>query len=494
MTPALPTSALAQTGAPAPGPADVPAKPPVASGPLRPRDAAGNAFDARARPGPDAIPPEVAAELQALKAEVEALQQQAAARELAELKAEAETAITAAPEGDVVLTNKTFRGGERSLQALNPEISIVGDAFARLVYQDGESYSPAGGHSGFHPRVVGIHFQANLDPFSFAKVVAGLSPAGIELGESYVTWSALLPGLSLTLGKFHQQFGVVNRWHAPGLDQFSYPLMLTEHFAGPLHQTGLGLLATLPALWSDQMDVELQITNGQNANLFAGEFFSVPSGLLHLRNYWDLDRNTYLELGLSGLAGFNNPQGKTVVRDAPGQLYDADGNPVTFYDESGHPVGLVSSAESSVVDDDDWRLTAVVGADLTLNWEPLNQAKYRGFTWRSEALYATKQVKSPAGRRDTIRSWGAYSYVEGKPAQNLYLGVRGDLTQVFALDNGTDATWAVVPYVTWWQSPWVRIRLEYDYIDWARSKAMAPEHRVLLQTTFSAGPHKHERY
>jgi hypothetical protein len=431
-------------------------------------------------------------EIEALKSEIEALKKHNEERELAELQAEAETAITAESEEEE-LTSKTFKGGERSLQALNPEISVVGDLFARFVYRDEEIYSAQGGDTGFFPRVAGIHFQANLDPFSFAKIVIGVSPGGVEFGEGYITWSAVTPWLSLTFGKFHQQFGVVNRWHAPGLDQFAYPLVIAEHFGGPLVQTGLSALILMPPMWADHTELEIQITNGENGKLFAGEFFSIPSGLVHMLSYWDINRDTYLELGLSGLFGVNNTWGEPQQGNpTPVQLYDEEGNPVTFYDENGNPVDVITAAgETSVVNDDDWRLTAVGGADLTLNWEPVNQAKYKGFTWRSEFLYAHKKIKDEAGDGAVVTSWGAYSYMQYKPIRNWIFGVRGDLTQPFKLNNDGEYTWGVVPYITWWQSPWVRLRLEYDHIHWFEGE---PEHRLLFQVTLSAGPHKHERY
>jgi hypothetical protein len=434
------------------------------------------------------------AEIEALKAEIEALKKHNEEREFAELQADAETAIVTETEGnDEKLVSKTFKGGERSLQALNPEVSVVGDLFGRFVYSDGEIYSKKGGETGFYPRVAGIHFQANLDPFSYAKIVVGITPSGVDFGEGYITWNAATSWLSLTFGKFHQQFGVVNRWHAPGLDQFAYPLVITEHFGGPLDQTGLSAIISLPPLWADHLELEIQITNGQNEKLFAGEFFSIPSGLVHMRNYWDVTRNTYLELGLSGLFGVNNTWGQPQEGDpVPVQLYDENGSPVTFYDEGGNPVDMVTTpGATSVNNDDDWRLTAVGGADLTVNWEPVNQAKYKGFTWRTEFLYAYKSIRNEAGDGVAINSMGGYSYVQYKPIRNWVFGVRGDLTQPFKLDNGGEFTWGVVPYITWWQSPWVRLRLEYDHINWSEGQ---PEHRVMFQTTFSAGPHKHERY
>jgi hypothetical protein len=440
-----------------------------------------------------AVPAEVRAELDALRAEVAALKQRDEERELAELKAEADAAATESPEDkEDPLAAKTFRGGERSLQALNPEISVVGDLFARFVYSDGNIYSGQGGQTGFFPRVVGLHFQSNLDPFSYTKITIGVSPDSIELGEAYITWNAVTPWLSLTFGKFHQQFGVVNRWHAPSLDQFDYPLVLREHFGGPLDAVGVSALVTLPPLWAHHLELELQVTNAQNEKLFAGEFFSIPSGLLHLLSYWDLNRDTYLALGLTGLFGVNNAWGRpTESEPAPVQVYDEDGNAVTFYDEQGNPVSVVAASGESRVEKESWRLTAVGGADLTLNWEPVNQAKYKELTWRSEFLFAYKQVKDDLGEDAAITSFGAYSYLQYKPIQNWIFGVRGDVTQPFTLHNDGDLTVAAVPYITWWQSPWVRLRLEYDFIHWFEG---APEHRTMLQVTLSAGPHKHERY
>ncbi len=435
-----------------------------------------------------------AAEVAALRQEVEALKEYAAERELAELRADAETAIAAQPDDyDDELVAKTFIGGERSLQALNPEISVVGDVFAQLLYQDSEVYSGTG-RSGFFPRVLGFHFQSNLDPFSFTKIAIPITPSGAGLGEAYITWTSVTPWLTMTMGKFRQQFGVVNRWHKPGLDQFDHPLVLREHFgAGGLAQSGLAALIRLPPLWADHMEMELQLTNGENGQLFSGAFFSIPTALGHVKSYWDLNRNTYLEVELSAMAGVNNSWGRPVQDEVAQQLYDEDGQPVTFYDEAGNPISVITQpgATSMVNEDDGWRLSAVGGAHLTLNWEPLRQAKYKGVTWRNEFLYAYKEVVDDGGSRATIKSWGGFSYLQYQLERNWNLGLRGDLTRVFALDNAGKYNWAMVPYLTWWQSPWVKTRFEYNYTNWAAAEA---EHRAMLQVTFAVGPHKHERY
>ncbi|MBN2801485.1 MAG: hypothetical protein JXR91_00170, partial [Deltaproteobacteria bacterium] len=433
-----------------------------------------------------------AEEIKLLKSEIEELKKHNVNRELAELKADAESASSIEESDDDNLKNKTFKSGARSLQALNPELSVVGDIYGQYVNQNKQVYSNYG-RTGFFPRVMALHLQANLDPYSVAKIAIEVKPDEVELDEAYVTWSAVTSWMSLTAGKFHQQFGVVNRWHAPSLDQFSFPLVILEHFGGPLNQTGISADFLLPKMWADLQEIELQITNGQNEKLFSGDFFSIPSALLHMRNYWDLTPDTYLEFGLTGVIGVNNQIGKTVERDeVETQLYNENGNPVNFYDENGEKVSVLKQpGETTVVNDKDWRLTAVGGGDLTINWEPSNQAKYKGFTFRSEFLYAYKQVKDALGNDREIKSFGGYSYMQVKPARSWILGVRGDFTTPFELENRDKYTWAVVPYITWWQSPWVRFRLQYNYIDWADQPK---EHRVLLQMTFSAGAHKHDRY
>ncbi len=472
---------------------------------------AGAAQDAAAddRQQDDADDLALKKELAALKAQVQSLQDAEDARELQSLRSEAESAANASADEDSdSLTNKVFHGGARSLQRLNPELSVVGDVFMRGVYQNGQMYN-AGERTGFFPRVAALHFQSNLDPFSLVKIAIPISPEGAEIGEMYVVWNSVTPWMSLTLGHFHQQFGVVNRWHAPSLDQFAYPLVLLEHFGGgPLEATGLSAELLLPSLWTNHMDLTLQITNGSNEKLFAGAQFGIPVGLAHFSQYWDLNRDTYLEFGLTGLAGLNNrwgvnmPGASEAMQIFNGKPDDPSRRELHIYDAQGNPVITHEAAPSLTNDIGNWRVTALAGADLTLSWEPLDQAKYTGFTWRSEGLYSYKQVAGADGKLAEIRSWGAYSYAQYKFARYWIAGMRGDLTQPMSPNNDGKYTWGVEPYITWWQSPWVRFRLQGDYIHWAGKLADdgvtwldgKPEYRALLQVTFSAGPHKHERY
>jgi len=370
-----------------------------------------------------------------------------------ELEKLLEEAETVANKKEEKKETKEFKSGQRSLQAINPEISIVGDMFGQYIANDNSFTEES--RSGAFFRVLGLHFQSNLDPFSFAKVAIEYNPAGLEFGEAYMTWTKIFPAVGLTAGKFRQQFGVLNRWHVHALDQFEFPLALTTILGGEgLNQIGLSFDWTMPSIISDANTLTLQITNGQNEQLFSGDMFSFPAGLLHLKNYWDLSRDTYFELGLTGMLGQNNQRG-----------YDEEGNLIL----------------------EDTRLTALGGLDLTVFWEPLNQARYHSFIWRTELYYANKELLD-----DRIKAFGGYSYVEYKFDLQWQVGTRFDYTQPFEIDNSQKYSYQIVPYITWWQSNWVRLRLQYNYLN--GTEIPTAQNTIRLQIVFAAGPHKHDRY
>jgi hypothetical protein len=198
--------------------------------------------------------------------------------------------------------------------------------------------------------------------------------------------------------------------------------------------------------------------------------------LVHYKNFRELSRDAYFEFGLSGLIGWND-------------TWDIqDGN--------------------DVVSQTDALGTRVFGADVAYLWEPVDRALYRNVEWRSEVYVLNRDILAPDGSgRDVLNAWGAFSYLQSKVARNLILGVRVDYYEPASEDYATTQDlsliplayptmdpyrWQLGPYVTWWQSEWVRLRGEYNY-GWG--KGMEPtEHTLWFQATFAVGPHKHERY
>ena len=398
-----------------------------------------------------------------------------------------------APQKEAAFKLKTFVGHSRALQSLNPEMSVTGDLGGVFYWSNGKEYG-SDERSGFRFRGLGFHFQSALDPFSFMKAAVSVSPEGVEFGEAYVVWTDVAGIMNIMAGKFRQQLGVINRWHKHALDQYDYPLMLQEPFGeGGLNQLGVSFQFLIPHFIADANELYLQITNGMNKNAFAGDYFSLPTTLLHFKNYWDLSRNTYLELGLTGIVGFNNHRGELTKALTKTNLFTdtAGQTPFNVYDANGNPVDLAMTPTATIADPK-IRVTAFGGADFTIQWEPVNQAKYHNVIWRTEFLYGYKQLPDDTfGGKQTIHWMGGYSYLQAKLSRQIEVGTRVDLVQPFDQNNSRHYIYQIAPYMTWWQSPWAKIRLEYNYMDGDLIKGA---HRAIVQVVFAAGPHKHDRY
>jgi len=394
--------------------------------------------------------------------------------EEADIRRAAEEAV--GPEEEEVAAEPSseetvFESGALGLQALNPEISVVGDVITWYGKAEDDLR-----RSDFHPRVLDVHFESYLDPYSKLKAAVPVSEEGVELCEAYLTRYDVGKNLNLTLGKFHQQFGVVNRWHEPSLDQVEFPLALSQMFGGPLEAAGVSLDWLLPGSGSRSQGLTFQVTNGSNPRLFGGNSRNLPSALIHYKNYRDLSKDKYLELGLTYLVGRNDEW-------------------------------QVSAPEGPIVTETKNLWTLALGVDLTLLWEPTEAMRYRNWVWRSEAYYLRKNILAPDGSgKDSLKAWGAYSYFQTKTSRTTEVGVRLDYykpdvksyadTEQLSLSplavTGAGAyQWQVSPYVTWWQSEWVKWRVEFDH---RKSKGLPDDDRLLVQCTFAAGPHKHERY
>lgn len=391
--------------------------------------------------------------------------------ELADLIAAAErdAAVEEAPEES---DQAAFTSGALGLQALNPEISVTGDFISS--YGSGDGVTARFDNT---VRTLGLHFESYLDPYSRFGAAVPVLEDEAKLGEAYFTRYGWLPNLNVTLGKFRQQFGVVNRWHKHSLDQVDFPLPLRQVFGpGGLNQTGFSVEWQMPPLGDSTQELTLQLTDGENGRVFGGNGDRTPSFLAHYKNYRDLSEDAYLEAGLSALVGRNDAWN-------------------------------VLSGDEVLPHEKDLQ-TTILGADLTFLWEPSDNMRYENTVWRTEAYLVNKDILAPDGSgEDTLRSWGAYSYYQKRldrthdagiridyyePDAKEYADIPGLSLAPLAVTAPGAHQWLFAPYVTWAQSPWVHWRLEYNRL---ASHDMGPdEDAVFLQCIFAAGPHKHERY
>ncbi|MBN2493482.1 MAG: hypothetical protein JXR96_02730 [Deltaproteobacteria bacterium] len=320
-----------------------------------------------------------------------------------------------------------------------PRVDAFIDAGGELG-MDGWDGETLGDDSGFFLRTLGVFLDSRLSPAVsfFAGICYG---DGFGVGEAYISLHELLPGLDLRLGKIRQSFGAIQRWHLPRMDQFDLPLPLGEYL-GPdgLAQVGVSLDWSLPAGWSADPRIELQLTNGSDPRLFSGEHFSVPVGLLRISQAILPSSSLRLELGLSGMYGANNRR--------------------ALEDESGQRV------------DEPWRTTTVAGVDLSLLFF-VDERDY--FTWRAEGIWVGKQT-GPG----YLAAAGGYSYVDFSHADRWVFGLRGDLAQPFAEDAEGELLWQAVAYASWMPWAWLRMRLQASHADGTRAPA---EDRLILELT-----------
>jgi len=389
----------------------------------------------------------------------------ASLRELAQAEAAKEKPTEEKAEG------VTFKSGGLSLQSLNPEISFAGD-FLFSSRQDSTSEES----SDFDFRVLDIHVESWLDPYTRLKAAIAVKEDETKLGEGYITLYDISDDLNVTLGKFRQQFGVVNRWHKHALDQVDFPLALRQIFGnGGLNQSGISLDWLMPPAGDSSQQLTFQITDGDNDRLFGQNTSNRPSLLAHYKNYRDLSKDTYMEWGLTGLVGWNDQW----------------------------EVGSLTNTRDSREE------TFVLGADFSVLWEPTEKMRYRNVEWRSEAYWLNKDIIAPDGSgEDTLSAWGLYSYLQTRISRTVDIGIRGDFyvpdtksyaenpnwtsLSPLAVNSDNPYLWQISPYITWWQSPFLKFRAEYDY---SNGKGIEnPEHIFWLQCVFAAGPHKHERY
>jgi len=410
----------------------------------------------------------LAALVDSLRSEVERLrasgEEEQAQDALAQLRAAAAAAAASAgPPPATQEQPQQFVGRQRSLQALNPEISMTGDLFASLDPEDTDS-------ENFIPREFELSIVSSLDPFSRAKVFISRHQGGGDLAlfpgapgeavaaeeeghgggfaveEGYVEWVGLPGGLGLKLGRFFQQFGQLNRWHSHALP-FQNRSLPHQAFIGEeqLAQTGASIHWLLPFGGGvGTYDATVEVTTSDNANLFGAS--GRPSMLGTLNGFWQLSEATDLDLALSWVNG----------------SYEDD---------------------TSLLDRN------LFGAEMSFTWRPPQSSLYRGVNVRAGAMVLDGLLPAQSGVTSSDRAKGFWTMAEVRLGRSWLAGGRYDWTEN-PLDTG-DTAWQAGPTLTWWQSEYVRLRAEYDLLGQA---SLDRQGRFFLQVTLAMGPHKHETY
>lgn len=337
----------------------------------------------------------------------------------------------------------------RNLRLLNPEISVTGDVVGSL-------QAPSGGDTRATaiPREFEFGFQAVIDPYARTAIflsreeelpIAGLTPdeeeeeEGAEIGleEAYIDWLALPAGMNLKLGQFRQELGLYNRWHNHALLEVDRPLPIT-HFVGDdgLIQTGLSLAMPILQAGALTQSTWFELTAGTNEALF--DSGSQPSFLGRTQSFIDLSPASYLQFGIGGLAGRNS---------------DEDLNSSLF------------------------------SVDVAYRWRPPARALYQDLQLKAEWYFARRNDAD-----DVRHGNGGYGQAHYRFARQWQVGFRTDYLDSF---DPAPAVWQFVPSIDWWQSEWVRLRLQGNIV---KRVGESTDFTLLFQTVWAIGAHRHDTY
>jgi hypothetical protein len=379
-------------------------------------------------------------------------------RELEELRAAARAVVDATPPSAGRPDTAQEASRTRNLNILNPEISVMGDVVGGVLAPDGGD-----NRATAIPREFEFSFQSALDPYTRTKIfasyeqeleIAGLDDVlgegdpedgnghqesgrgGFDIEEAYVYWVGLPGALGLKVGKFRQEIGLYNRWHTHALLEVERPLV-TNAFLGHdgLIQTGAGI--TLPSFtlgpatqtaWFEVAAANNRLFEGGTGFTYLGRF----------QSFFDVSPSSYIQVGANGIYGRNRDE-------------ELD--------------------------------STLLGVDLAYRWAPSGRSLYRELTLKGEYYWAKQDF---TGLNET--GHGGYAQAMYRFDRRWVAGFRTDFLDNFGAER---TVYQLVPSVTWWQSEWLRFRLQYNFL---KPDGLGGNHSVLFQTVWAIGPHKHESY
>ncbi|MBN2415929.1 hypothetical protein JXO52_08805 [bacterium] len=340
---------------------------------------------------------------------------------------------------------RKFHSGLRQQSALNPNISMSGDYYAAYGTSDSDyNRIPSEytwGTGRFFLREMEMGLQSPLDPFSRGKVFLSYGREGVSLEEGYIEVLNFPLNINVKIGEYKTQFGKLNRYHDHALPQFDRPLVLVNFF-GVTSLKGFGVAANvlLPSMTAHVNELDIDVISGGVGHSFTDAGKHNLIYVAHYKNYYDLNRSTYLEFGLSGATGYNDP-GETLR-------------------------------------------TLVAGGDLTLKWTPPGRAKYRGIEWRTELLWSEREAAGP-----DVSAWGFFSSLQAKLGVRWFGSIRADYSQL-PYDSELEEKGVTICF-DYWQTEFVFYRFQYSRLERNFEES---DTRVIFQTNWAMGPHKHDAY
>ncbi|MFQ5963247.1 MAG: hypothetical protein ACE5KZ_03075 [Candidatus Scalinduaceae bacterium] len=363
-----------------------------------------------------------------------------------------------------IISYVSGRTGGGMWQMLLPDISVIGDTVGNITWP-GKSIDEGRANNPFTEnefadsislREVELGLQGVLDPYARADFFFSSEDGGApSIEEGYVTLLTLPWGLQAKAGIFRTSFGKINKTHRPEISQVDYPKPI-KNFLGEEGQKepGISISKIMPNPWDIYSELTFEILTPSDEGIKGKDQIY----LAHLRNYFDITDSSNLELGLS-----------FQTRD-------------------------ISDIEKTTITKRNFRHT-MEGIDLTFRWRPPGKKLYKSFIWQTELFASQRELGSfdATGAIIDVKDidgYGFYTFSEYQLTRRLFAGLRFDYSQFPT--NSKDSEWSISPYLTFWQSEFMRLRLEYMHSE--RNSVVTPieegDNALTLQATFTLGTHR----
>ena len=352
------------------------------------------------------------------------------------------------------------RGSGQLLFDIGISADFVGNFTQRNV-DKANAGSFAGRENRFFPREIELNLFGQIDPYASGVVrietgeeEAG-GEAGVNLAEAYLTFLTLPFGTQIRVGQVRTRFGLLNEHHRDGLPQTDVPNVLLR-FLGEEGLVERGAeLTWLPPL-PFYLEALVGAFDGDNEDAFGYGKLSEPLVTGRLRTFFEISDEHAVQVGISGATG------KT-----PDRLR-----------------------------------STLAGIDAKYKWRP-DGWLHPLLTLGGEALWSFRNVNVEVdddgdevidrlSKRGRDR-FGWYTFAEVQPWRRWAFGARYDWTQ-FPVDPGRE--WAVEPYVTFYPSEFLRLRLAYKHTERTQREAFSENgatariaDEVFFQFTFALGAH-----
>ena len=267
----------------------------------------------------------------------------------------------------------------RSSLSFNPDIGVIGDFRGSYISKGQKNFD-------LYLNETEVSLQAAVDPYARADFFLSFSrdpetgKYGVEVEEGYLTTLSLPARLQLKVGKFRNAVGRLNTVHPHALPFIDMPNAYVNFFAQEgLNDEGVSLSWLLPTKAFYQ-ELLFQVTSGYSES----PAFTRSEGnrllyVSHLKNFFTLNDDNTLELGLTGISGPN----------------------------------------------DSARVSNMAAVDLTYKWKPVKLNTYHSLTWQSEFYFNHANLMD----NYSMNSFGMYSFIQYQLAKRWFLTGRYDYGQ-----------------------------------------------------------------